>query len=138
MFFLEHFNYVITISIALFMFTLVGIQKIFPSWLKWVIGVYYLIPLPLLEYLQKRLADKWYATTPVPDEFWDINTRLANIFGGILFIPAVVLFAYMYFQWFKQEKRTEKRIYLAVSLVPIVLTGTSMFLFYSFVYGYQP
>jgi len=138
MFFLQYFSYFVTVAIALIVFSVIGMQKRFPGWLKWVASIYYLIPLPLLEYLQKRLADKWYKTTPVPDEYWDLNSRLADIFSALFFIPAIVLLVALYIQWFKNTKQTDKRIYLSISILPIMVAGAVVYTFFEFTYGYQP
>lgn len=130
--------YIIGIALSITLFTIIGLQSFFPKWLKWVYGIYYLVPLALLDYLQKRLADKWYVTTPVPDQFWDENSQLANIFAGIFFIPLCLLLIILYYNWFKQVKSTYNRVLLGISIIPILVFGFIVFFMFVFIYGYQP
>ena len=134
----HYLTYIIGVTLGLFLFTVIGLQSFFPKWVKWVFGIYYLFPIAVLQYLQNQLAEKWYATTPVPDQFWDENSKLANIFAGLFFIPLCLLFITLYYNWFKQMKSTYHRVLLGLSILPILVFGFIVFFMFVFTYGYQP
>ncbi|MEM5008720.1 hypothetical protein ABEP42_28815 [Priestia megaterium] len=69
-------SYGVSVFFILVLMCIIASQSYLPKWLKWLVGVYYSLGILLFSYLQTRLADKWYVHTPVPDEYWDANSRL--------------------------------------------------------------
>ncbi|PFQ80864.1 hypothetical protein [Priestia megaterium] len=131
-------SYGVPVFCILVLMCIIASQSYLPKWLKWLVGVYYSVGILLFSYLQTRLADKWYVHTPVPDEYWDANSRLTDIFAAVFFIPVCILSLILYYNWFRKLKKPLHRVYLGISVIPVLLIGFICFFMFEFLYGYRP
>lgn len=124
-------EYTVIYLMLAFILVPVVFLRIFNKYAKIIIAAYYIILSIIFITGREAISDK-YKATPVPDIYWDKNSKWVEDLSYFFFIPAAALVTYIFYKWFYYGKGIWSRV-LSISTFLIVL---ALFLYFVFMFGF--
>ena len=124
--------------ILMFILCFVAFNKYLFRWWKRLIVAYYLVVSYFFISVKNRIDKEFEGILPVPDAYWDKNSRWVDTITYYLFLPLIGIIIYIYFKWFTKAQTKMDKVYILLSLIPTVILFIVFSFLFNFGYGYRP
>ncbi|MCF6139249.1 hypothetical protein [Pseudalkalibacillus berkeleyi] len=111
--------------------------KTINKYLKAVIYVYFTVVTVVFIQGREKIHDKYY-DVPVPDLYWDKNSKWVGDVSYYYFIPVAILFSYIFYKWFQSTKSPLSKVVWTITFIIVICLFFIFTFIFNFGYGYRP
>ncbi|WKA51688.1 hypothetical protein QWY22_03525 [Planococcus liqunii] len=108
------------------------------GWIKLIITAYYVGISFLFITITNKINEKYADVIPVPDAYWDENTKWAFTVSNLLFVPFTGILIFIYIKWIAKVKSRTAKAMIGLSIIPAAILLFFCYTFFNFAYGYRP
>ncbi|MFD1019745.1 hypothetical protein [Thalassobacillus hwangdonensis] len=109
----------------------------FSKRMKGIVIGYFLLVTVVFASVREWIRAK-FGGTPVPEEYWDKNSAWVDVAAWLYLLPLAVVVFIAYLRWFEKAKTTQKKVWIGVSILPMLLFFVFYLFVFGFMYGYRP